>query len=77
MASIEELNAAVATLKETVDAEQAQIAELLATNAAVITGLNEQIAALQTQLAGAATPEAIQAVIDGLTAIKTDVEGTV
>jgi len=50
---------------------------LLATNATVIVDLNTQITALQEQLSGAATPEAIQAVIDGLNSIKADVEGTV
>lgn len=77
MANIKELTDKVTELQAAVDAEQAQIAELLATNAGVVVNLTAQIAALQEQLAGAATPEAIQAVIDGLNAIKTDVEGTV
>jgi len=77
MASLQELNDKVTELQAAVDAEQAQIAELLATNASVIVDLNTQITALQEQLAGAATPEAIQAVIDGLNSIKADVEGTV
>jgi len=77
MASLQELNDKVTELQAAVDAEQAQIAELLATNASVIVDLNTQITALQEQLAGAPTPEAIQAVIDGLNSIKADVEGTV
>lgn len=77
MATLQELNDKVTELQASVDAEQAQIAALLATNAQVIVDLNAQITALQEQLAGAVTPEAIQGVIDGLNAIKADVEGTV
>jgi len=77
MASIKDLQDKVTELQATVDAEQAQIAELLAANAGVIVDLTTQITALQEQLANAATPEAIQGVIDGLNAIKADVEATV
>jgi len=77
MANLTELNDAIAALQVTVDAEQAQIAELLATNAGVITGLNDQIAILTQQLADGITPEQVQASIDALNAIKADVEATV
>lgn len=77
MGALEDLQAKVAELQTSVDAEQQQINDLLAQNAAVITGLNEQIAALQAQLATGATAEQLQGVIDGLNAIKTDIEGTV
>jgi len=77
MATLQELNDKVTELAATVDAEQAQIAELLATNAGVIVDLNTQITALTEQLANAATPEALQSILDGLNAIKADVEATV
>jgi uncharacterized protein YoxC len=77
MATLAELNEKVTELQAAVDAEQQQIAELLATNAGVIVDLNAQINALKLQLEGTPSPEAIQAVIDGLDAIKKDVEGTV
>ena len=77
MANLTSLNDAIAALQVTVDAEQAQIAELLATNAGVITGLNDQIAILTQQLADGITPEQVQASIDALNAIKADVEATV
>jgi len=78
------LQTQVTDLQTTLDAEQAQIAELLNLNAQVVSGLNEQIAALQAQIANGATPEQLQEVADSLTAIsagiatvRTDLEGTV
>lgn len=78
------LQTQVTDLQTAVDAEQAQIAALLETNAQVVTDLNTQIATLQAQVAAGATPEQLQEVIDGLTTIsgniattKTDLEGTV
>lgn len=74
----------VTTLQASVDAEQAQIKALLDTNAAVVTGLNNQIAALEAQLASAVDPTALQVVIDELKATresiattKADIEATV
>lgn len=74
----------VTTLQASVDAEQAQIKALLDTNAAVVTGLNNQIAALEAQLASAVDPTALQVVIDELKATresiattKSDIEATV
>lgn len=81
---VTDLETKVADLQTSVDNEQAQIAELLATNAQVITDLNTQIATLQAQVAAGATPEQIQELINGITTIignldttKTDLEGTV
>jgi predicted nucleic acid-binding Zn-ribbon protein len=78
------LQTQVTELQSTLDAEQAQIAELLSLNAQVVTGLNEQIASLQAQIAAGATPEQLQEIANGLTAIsdgiatvRTDLEGTV
>jgi hypothetical protein len=74
----------VIDLQAAVDLEQSQIAELLATNATVVTGLNEQIATLTAQLANAVDPAALQVVIDELITTresialtKSDLEATV
>lgn len=77
MATLEELQAKLAELQETVDAEQAQIAELVAGQQSTITSLEAQIADLQAMVATAPTPEQIQSVIDGLETIKSDIAGTV
>jgi chromosome segregation ATPase len=91
MALIDDLKVQVADLKQqttelqaSVDLEQSQIAALLETNAATVTSLNQQIAALQEQLANSPTPEALQEVITGLTEVKdsiattkADIQGTV
>lgn len=70
MASIEELSAKVDALQVSLDEEQAAIT-------AAIDGLNQTIVDLQAQLAEGATPEAIQAVLDKVEAVKADLEGTV
>lgn len=91
MALIDDLKTQIAGLQQqatdlqtSLDAEQAQIAALLETNAQVVTDLNTQIATLQAQLEGSANPAQLQEVIDSITAIrdsitttKTDLEGTV
>lgn len=64
MATIEEVQQAVADLQATVDTTQAAIA-------AAIKALEDQIAA-----GSAATPEQLQAVIDSLRAVQTDVSST-
>lgn len=81
---IADLKAQVATLQESVDAEQLQIQALLDSNAQVVTDLNAQIAALQAQLAGSMTPEDLAAISTSLSEIvgsivttKEDIEGTV
>ena len=77
MALIEELNAKVTELQAAVDAEQEQIAALLATNTATVVALTEQIAALEAALASGATADQLTTVIAALEAVKADVEGTV
>jgi hypothetical protein len=64
------LSAKVDALQVALDVEQAQIA-------AAIDGLSATIADLQAQLADGATPEAVQAIIDKVEAVKADLEGTV
>jgi len=64
MATIEEVQQAVADLQATVDTTQAAIA-------AAIKALEDQIAA-----GSAATPEQLQAVIDSLKAVQSDVAST-
>ncbi len=71
---VTDLDAKVDSLQSQVDAEQADIAALLATNATVVSDLNAQIAALQEQIANGATPEQLQEVADGLTAIAAKVD---
>lgn len=78
------LQTQVTDLQTSLDAEQQQIADLLATNAGVVTDLNNQITALNAQLADSANPTQLQEVIDGIATIrdslattKTDLEGTV
>lgn len=74
----------VAALQTSLDAEQAAIQQLLDSNAAVVTGLNQQIATLESQLANAVDPTALQTVIDdikstrdSIATTKADLEGTV
>lgn len=71
-------------LQQSLDAEQAQIAQLLETNAQVVVDLNTQITNLNAQIAAGATPEQIREVATALTDIsesitttRTDLEGTV
>lgn len=77
MATLEELQAKLAELQETVDSEQAQIAELLAGQQITIKGLEEKIAELQALVDAAPSPAQLQTVVDGLQAIKEDIAGTV
>ena len=91
MSAIDDLKAQVATLKTqvsdlqtSVDNEQAQIQALLDSNAAVVTDLNNQIAALNAAIAAGATPEQLAEVAASLTEVsdsivttKGDIEGTV
>lgn len=81
---VADLQSQVVDLQTSVDLEQAQIQALLETNAAVVQDLNEQIDALEAQLADSASPEQIQEVIDSLVAVrdsiattKADIEATV
>ena len=77
MATLQELEAKVIELQETVDAEQQQVADLLAQNQATVAALSEQIATLEAQLDAAPNPEEIQAVIDSLESAKADIQTTV
>jgi ACT domain-containing protein len=77
MATLEELQVKLAELQETVDAEQSQIADLVAGQNATIIGLESQIADLTSLVNAAPTPDQIQAVVDGLEVIKADIAGTV
>lgn len=64
MATIQDVTDALAALQVSVDAKQAAIA-------AAIASLEAQIAA-----GSAATPEQLQAVVDGLKAVQADVDST-
>lgn len=77
MALIDDLNAKVVELQEALDTEQAQIKTLVDGQNVTIAGLNAQVTELQGMLADGATPTQLQAVIDNLNTIKTDLEGTV
>jgi len=91
MAAIDDLKTQVGSLQTQVtdlqtalDNEQAQVQELLDTNAGVVNDLNSQITTLQQQLANGATAEQIQDIANSLTNIsnnlattRTDLEGTV
>lgn len=77
MATLQELQQQVTDLQTAVDAEQAQIQQLLETQTTTITALEAQIDELQALVDAAPTPEQLQGVVDGLSAIKADIEGTV
>ena len=71
MATVAELNAKVDALQVSLDTEQAQIADAIAT-------LTQAVADLQAQVDAAAADQAqIQEVADKLDALKTDLEGTI
>jgi len=70
MASIQELSAKVDELQVSLDLEQEAVSNAIA-------GLTQTIADLQEQLANGVTPEAVQAIIDKVEAVKADLEGTV
>lgn len=70
MATLQELTTKLDGLQAALDAEQAQIA-------AAIAALQATVADLQAQIADGATPAQLQTIIDRITAIQTDLEGTV
>lgn len=70
MATIQELTAQVDDLQVALDAEQQQIADAIA-------ALNQSIADLTALVAEGGTAAERQALADKLTAIKTDLEGTI
>ncbi len=75
--TLPEIQALADQLQVSLDAEQAQVADLLAQKDATITTLNETIATLTSQVAEGGTAEERQAVVDKLNALKTDLESTV
>lgn len=77
MANLQELESKVAELTEAIDAEQAQVAELLAQNVATIEALTVVNAELQALVDAAPTPEQVQSVIDSIEAAKADIQTTV
>lgn len=77
MPTLEELSAKVDEVQAALDAEQQQVADLLAQKDATIVTLNETITELQGQIADGGTTEQRQAVLDKLTALKADLEATV
>lgn len=70
MPTLEELSAKADELQTALDTEQEQIQT-------AVNGLNETITTLQGQVADGGTPEARQAVLDKLNAIKADLEATI
>ena len=72
-----ELSAKVDELQSALDAEQQQVADLLAEKNSTIETLNATITDLQAQVADGGTPEERQAILDKLTTLKSDLEATV
>ena len=77
MANLQDLESKVAELQESVDAEQQQVADLLAANVATVEALTAVNAELQALVDAAPTPEQIQAVIDSIEVAKGDIQTTV
>lgn len=77
MPTIDELSAKVDEVQAALDAEQQQVADLLAEKNSTIETLNGVVADLQTQLADGGTTEQRQAVLDKLNSLKADLEATV
>jgi uncharacterized membrane-anchored protein YhcB (DUF1043 family) len=77
MASIKDLTAQVDDLQVALDAEQQQVADLLAANTTAISNLEQTVADLQALLADGGTAEERQALADKITAIKADLESTI
>lgn len=77
MSKVDDLSTQVDALQASVDVLQAKVQAFEDAQAATIAGLNKVIADLQAQIAASGTPEALQAVLDKVTAIKADVESTV
>lgn len=77
MPTIDELSAKVDEVQTALDAEQQQVKDLLAEKDQTIETLNGVITDLQGQVADGGTTEQRQALLDKLTALKTDLESTV
>lgn len=77
MATLQEISAKADELQTALDAEQAQVATLLAEKDATIATLGETIIALEASIVDGGTAEARQAVLDKLNGLKADLESTV
>lgn len=75
--TITELEAKVDEVQTALDAEQQQVADLLAEKNSTIETLNGVVADLQTQIADGGTAEQRQALLDKIITLKTDLEATV
>ncbi len=75
--TLEQIQQKVNELQTALDAEQQQVKDLMAKKDSTIQTLNANIIALEESVAEGGTAEQRQAVIDSLTALKTDLEGTV
>lgn len=77
MPTLAELKTQVEDLQAALDAEQLQVTEDRAQKDATIATLNQTITDLQAIIDAGGDPAALQAIADGLTALKADLEGTV
>lgn len=77
MPTLQELSAKVDELQVALDAEQQEVADLIAARDAAITTLNATVADLQAQVASGGTEADRQAVIDKLNSAITDLQSTV
>lgn len=77
MASLAEIKALQEQTQVSLDAEQARVAELLAEKDATIATLGTTITSLEALVAAGGTEEQRQAILDGLTTLKADLEATV
>ncbi|MGL5134837.1 MAG: hypothetical protein ACRC78_20085 [Planktothrix sp.] len=77
MSTLAEIQAVADNLQVSLDAEQQQVADLLAQKEATISALNTTVADLQVLVANGGTEAERQAVLDKLNTIKSDLEGTV
>lgn len=77
MPTLPEIQALLNETQTALDAEQQQVADLLAQKDAAIESLNTTITELQALVAAGGTEAERQAILDQLNAIKTDLESTV
>lgn len=77
MPTLKEIQTQVDDLTVALDAEQQQVADLLAQKDATIASLNGIITDLQAQVAEGGTNEERQAILDKVIALKADLESTV
>lgn len=75
--TLEQLQQKAQELQEALDAEQQQVKDLLEQKNSTIESLNTTITSLEALVAEGGTAEQRQALLDQLTAIKTDLQGTV